>query len=133
MKYLNDPKQKFNGNICILPFLGIHIVTVNALVLYLDFECKFIEFDLLLIFGLFSQNLELKDLLPYGFAIHHAGMSRSVFHIDKYQLPTTHLMLQFELFKMFYCLFRIGSFMVCSIGHMPKKIIFGIQYWAGLY
>lgn len=22
------------------------------------------------------QNLELKDLLPYGFAIHHAGMSR---------------------------------------------------------
>ena len=23
-----------------------------------------------------SQNLELKDLLPYGFAIHHAGMSR---------------------------------------------------------
>lgn len=23
-----------------------------------------------------SQNLELKDLLPYGFAIHHAGMTR---------------------------------------------------------
>ena len=22
------------------------------------------------------KNLELKDLLPYGFAIHHAGMSR---------------------------------------------------------
>lgn len=22
------------------------------------------------------QNLELKDLLPYGFAIHHAGMTR---------------------------------------------------------
>ncbi len=22
------------------------------------------------------QNLELKDLLPYGFAIHHAGMNR---------------------------------------------------------
>lgn len=25
---------------------------------------------------LFPQNLELKDLLPYGFAIHHAGMTR---------------------------------------------------------
>uniref|UniRef100_A0A8C9W1P2 U5 small nuclear ribonucleoprotein 200 kDa helicase n=1 Tax=Scleropages formosus TaxID=113540 RepID=A0A8C9W1P2_SCLFO len=24
----------------------------------------------------FTQNLELKDLLPYGFAIHHAGMTR---------------------------------------------------------
>lgn len=24
----------------------------------------------------FPQNLELKDLLPYGFAIHHAGMTR---------------------------------------------------------
>lgn len=23
-----------------------------------------------------AQNLELKDLLPYGFAIHHAGMTR---------------------------------------------------------
>lgn len=23
-----------------------------------------------------TQNLELKDLLPYGFAIHHAGMTR---------------------------------------------------------
>jgi len=23
-----------------------------------------------------QQNLELKDLLPYGFAIHHAGMTR---------------------------------------------------------
>lgn len=23
-----------------------------------------------------SQNGELKDLLPYGFAIHHAGMTR---------------------------------------------------------
>uniref|UniRef100_A0A8C3UDX9 Activating signal cointegrator 1 complex subunit 3 n=1 Tax=Catharus ustulatus TaxID=91951 RepID=A0A8C3UDX9_CATUS len=26
--------------------------------------------------GCFPQNLELKDLLPYGFAIHHAGMTR---------------------------------------------------------
>lgn len=25
---------------------------------------------------LFFQNLELKDLLPYSFAIHHAGMTR---------------------------------------------------------
>lgn len=24
----------------------------------------------------FVQNAELKDLLPYGFAIHHAGMTR---------------------------------------------------------
>lgn len=27
-------------------------------------------------FNLLMQNLELKDLLPYGFAIHHAGMTR---------------------------------------------------------
>lgn len=27
-------------------------------------------------FSLPPQNLELKDLLPYGFAIHHAGMTR---------------------------------------------------------
>ncbi|KAF4803369.1 hypothetical protein TURU_016869 [Turdus rufiventris] len=26
--------------------------------------------------GSFGKNLELKDLLPYGFAIHHAGMTR---------------------------------------------------------
>ena len=24
------------------------------------------------------QNMELKDLLPYGFAIHHAGMAKYV-------------------------------------------------------
>uniref|UniRef100_A0A8B9LIR2 U5 small nuclear ribonucleoprotein 200 kDa helicase n=1 Tax=Astyanax mexicanus TaxID=7994 RepID=A0A8B9LIR2_ASTMX len=28
------------------------------------------------VFSLIVQNLELKDLLPYGFAIHHAGMTR---------------------------------------------------------
>ena len=31
---------------------------------------------LLLLFFLFEQNLDLKDLLPYGFAIHNAGMNR---------------------------------------------------------
>ena len=25
---------------------------------------------------LLFQNMELKDLLPYGFAIHHAGMAK---------------------------------------------------------
>ncbi len=29
------------------------------------------------------KNLELKDLLPYGFAIHHAGMTRSVSYLMK--------------------------------------------------
>lgn len=29
-----------------------------------------------MIFIYFRQNQELKDLLPYGFAIHHAGMTR---------------------------------------------------------
>lgn len=28
------------------------------------------------LFSSVPQNLELKDLLPYGFAIHHAGMTR---------------------------------------------------------
>lgn len=34
---------------------------------------NFFEF---LFFFFFFKNLELKDLLPYGFAIHHAGMTR---------------------------------------------------------
>uniref|UniRef100_A0A670Z8Y4 U5 small nuclear ribonucleoprotein 200 kDa helicase n=1 Tax=Pseudonaja textilis TaxID=8673 RepID=A0A670Z8Y4_PSETE len=39
--------------------------------------CNFLV-TLLTNFAVFSciQNLELKDLLPYGFAIHHAGMTR---------------------------------------------------------
>lgn len=71
-----ERERSYNGAASVVPFPSLS-PRICA-----PFSCFFspwcysaqVENPELVVFVL--QNLELKDLLPYGFAIHHAGMTR---------------------------------------------------------